>query len=153
MEYADELNDPKLKAAAEAVENLPRPEPRAGLTARTLQRISAGYKPVKKVYFLLRPITHPLARIAAAAVIIYALAPMTDIDFGSKAGSFVEQHILGPSVSDRIDNFVNGMLSKHEWMSADSQPYLDAFMGVSRPASTNTKHASTAHTRLQRTGT
>lgn len=153
---SEELNDPKLIRAGEAVARLPHPQPPEGLAARTLARISSSYKPVKRVFWMLRPITHPLARVAAAALIIYTLFPMTDVDLGARLGMQIEQNIMGHTVGDRVEAFVDGVLTNHNY-TADSQAYLDSFMGIpgekqNSAPKVSTKHAPLPHPR-NRTGT
>jgi len=114
------LNDPRLVKAGEAVAGLSRPQAPAGLAARALARISSAM-PVKKVFWMLRPITHPVARIAAAALIIYTLAPLTDIELGSKLGSQIEQHVTGSSLEDPVEHFVDGVLT--HYTPGDTDPY------------------------------
>src|SRR5258708_7133510 len=127
MNTNDELNDPKLIRAGEAVARLPHPTPPEGLAARTLARISSSNKPVKRVFWLLRPTTNPLARIAAAAIIIYMLFPMTDVDLGARLGMQIEQNIMGHAVGDRVEAIVDGVLTNHN-NTAESQGNLDWFM-------------------------
>ena len=115
------LNDPTLEQAGEAVARLSRPLPPAGLAARTLARISGSCAPVKRIFWMLRPITHPIARIAAAALIIYTLAPMTDMEIGSHLGSQLEEHVLGSTVEDPVEHFVDGVLT--HYAPADTQGY------------------------------
>ena len=141
------LNDPKLIRAGELVARLSRPSAPAGLAARTLARISASYqKPIKKVFWMLRPITHPVARVAAAAMIIYALAPMTDLDVASRLGVQIERHVTGHVFENHVEALVDSVISS----PGDSQPYLDSFMGVPR---TNTNNAHHVNVRRTRTGT
>ena len=109
-----------------------------------MARISSSYKPVKRVFWMLRPITHPLARIAAAALIIYMLFPMTDVDLGSKLGMQIEQNFIGHAVGDRVEALMDGMLTTHN-DSPDSQAYLDSFMGVQ---SENVTPGKTKHVNL-----
>ncbi len=140
------LNDPKLIRAGESVARLSRPQPPAGLAARTLARISASYqKPIKKVFWMLRPITHPVARVAAAAMIIYALAPMTDLDVASQLGVQIERHVTGHVFENHVEALVDSVISS----PGDSQPYLDSFMGVQRTNSNanGSRHANVRHTR------
>ena len=137
------LNDPKLVKAGEAVAGLSRPQPPAGLAARALARISASM-PAKKVFWMLRPITNPVARIAAAALIIYTLAPLTDIEWGSKLGAQIEEHVTGSSVEDPVENFVDGVLT--HYTPGDSQGY-QPLTSYGRPSHTH------AHTQTRtRTG-
>ena len=143
-----ELDDPKLLSAGEAVARLSRPQPPEGLAARTLARISSSYKqPVRKVFWMLRPITHPLARIAAAALIIYMLFPMTDVDVGGQLGMQLEQHVIGHAMGDRVEALVDGVLTNHI-STTDSKGYLDSFMGVN-----NAQNKKGARTHLRHSGT
>jgi hypothetical protein len=146
------LSDPQLVRAGEAVARLSRPQAPAGLAARTLARISQQYKPIKRVFWMLRPITHPIARIAAAALIIYALAPMTDMDIASRLGVQIERHVLGSVVEDHVEALVDNVLIHHDISTGESKSYLDSFMGVpSLPANNSPRHSVT-HTHT-RTGT
>ena len=139
------LNDPKLIRAGESVARLSRPSAPAGLATRTLARISAQCKPIKKVFWMLRPITHPVARVAAAAMIIYALAPMTDLDVASQLGVQIERHVTGHVFENHVEALVDSVISS----PGDSQPYLDSFMGVQRTNSNanGSRHANVRHTR------
>jgi hypothetical protein len=137
-----DLNDPGLAHAREAVAGLSRPLPPAGLAARTMARIS-GALPVKKVFWMLRPITHPIARIAAAALIIYTLAPLTDMEWGSHLGAQIEEHVLGSSVEDPVANFVDGVLI--HYTPADSQGYQPR-SSYGRPTQTKVRAPSRTRT-------
>jgi hypothetical protein len=143
------LTDPRLLRAGAAVARLSRPDAPAGLAARTLARISEQYQPIKRVFWMIRPITHPVARIAAAALIIYALAPMTDLDIASRLGVQIEQHVLGASLENHVEALVDNVLIRQEIRPTEAQPYLDSFMGVpSIPTSNNPRRpAPHAHTR------
>lgn len=133
MDGNEILNDPALARAAQAVAGLPRAEPPGDLAVRTMRRISAECQPVKKVVWLLRPITNPIARLAAAAVIIFTLTPMTDLDMAEPLGSGIQNRIIGQRMAERFETFVDRLLVMN-----GTQPYpqaqLDAFMGVQRPA-------------------
>jgi len=93
----------------------------------------AQCQPVKKIIWLLRPITNPFARLAAAAVIILALTPMTDLDMAEPLGSRIQNGLLGEQMAERIEGFVDHLLVMHG-SAAYPQAQLDAFMGVNRPA-------------------
>jgi len=121
-ELEPNLNDPKLLRAGDAVARMSRPSAPSGLAARTLARISARF-PVKRVFWMMRPITHPVARIAAAALIIYTLAPLTDLDFASKLGAELEQHVFGKRVEDRVEAFVDGVLIEH-YSTSETDGYM-----------------------------
>ena len=109
-------------------------QPQVCLASRTLNRIEIECKPAKKVIWLLRPITHPLARIAAAAVIIYTLAPLTDLKIAAPLGASIEEKILGARAAERIEEIVDVLLINYG-DSSYPQSYLDAFMGDPRPLS------------------
>jgi hypothetical protein len=144
----NEISDPKLIKAGEAVARLPRPQPPQGLAARTMARISSSYKPVRRVFWMIRPITHPLARIAAAAIIIYMLFPLTDVDLGSKLGMQIEQNIIGHSMGDRVEALMDGVLSNYNF-SGDNNAY-PSFVGVqdgNAACSRSGVHAAKPHPR------
>ena len=129
-----ELNDmtPEMQRAGEAVARLSRPEAPSNLTARTLARAIAESKPVRRVVWFLRPITHPVARVAAAAMIIAMMSPMTDLNTADVLGQRIEQKIIGPQVADRIEGFVDSLLVMRG-VPGYEQSDLDALMGVRRP--------------------
>ena len=141
------LSDPELVRAGEAVARLSRPSAPAGLAARTLARISQQYKPMKRVFWMLRPITHPIARIAAAALIIYALAPMTDLDIASRLGVQIEKHVLGQALEDHVEALVDNVLIRHDISIGESQPYLDSFMGVQHVPNNSRRQPAPHHVR------
>lgn len=141
----DDLNDPTLMRAGDAVARLSRPQAPAGLAARTLARISERL-PVKKVFWMLRPITHPIARIAAAALIIYALAPLTDMDIASRLGSQIEQHVIGRTLGDHVEAFVDGVLIQH-YTSDETQGYAPSH-SYGRNLTTDHPHVRPMHTRV-----
>ncbi|HEY3324579.1 MAG TPA: hypothetical protein VGP72_29270 [Planctomycetota bacterium] len=126
------LQDPELARLGKAVSRLPREEPPPNLVARTLAHISANCQPVKRVFWLLRPITHPLARFAAAALIIAALLPMTNINMADALGSRIEHKIIGREATDRIQSAVDRLLVRH-CPASYSQQDLDEFVGIPRP--------------------
>jgi hypothetical protein len=129
-----DLNDmtPEMQRAGDAVARLSRPDAPADLTARTLARAIAGSKPVKRVIWFLRPITHPVARVAAAAMIIAMMSPMTDLNTADALGQRIEQKIIGPQVADHIEGFVDSILVMRGAPGYE-QSDLDALMGVNRP--------------------
>src|SRR5436305_6365704 len=109
---ADENEDlsPEMMRAAEAMSKLSPIDPPKDLVTRTLALISASYKPVKRVFWLLRPITHPLARIAAAAVIIFSFALMIDMNLADPLGSRIESLIIGRQTADRFEGLLDRVL-------------------------------------------
>jgi hypothetical protein len=121
--------DPQFRHAAEAVSSLSAETPPAGLAQRTINRITAECRPFKKAFWMLRPITHPLARLAAAALFIITLTPLTNIHMAAPLGSRIEQRVIGSELADRIEVIVDGILVKQ-----GTQPYrqedLDEFMGL-----------------------
>ncbi|HYG75885.1 MAG TPA: hypothetical protein VEK08_12855 [Planctomycetota bacterium] len=128
----DEITDHELARVGESLARLSPEKPPHDLVARTLERISQEYKPVKRVFFLLRPITHPLARLAAAATIILTLSPLTDITVADHLGSNIESRIIGRHATDRIELFVDKLLVRNG-APAYTQEDLDAVIGIPRP--------------------
>ena len=126
------VTEEDLAHLGEKLAHLSSPKPPSRLVSRTLARISAQCKPIKRVFWMLRPITNPLARIVAAATIIYALAPMTDLDWADPLGARIEQH-LGRHTTDNIEGFVDNMLINHTTTGNYTQSELDAFVGIQRP--------------------
>jgi hypothetical protein len=133
-----ELTNAEARAAA-AVSHLRRPAPPAGLAKRTLARL-AGLP--KRTVWYLRPITHPLARIAAAAVIIYTLAPLTDFDLAAPLGAKLQAHIISSQVADKVAGVVDRLL-----LMAGPQNYsqseLEALMNMFPPHTTRASHPRT----------
>lgn len=136
-----DLNDPKLIQAGEAVARLPQENPPRDLVARALARIAEGYKPVKRVFWMLRPITHPMARVAAAAVIILIMLPMTDLNLADPLGAGIENRILGRGTTDRVEHFVDTLLIRHG-PATYSEPDPHAFMGVQQPCDTRIRRGA-----------
>jgi hypothetical protein len=128
----DILSSPELAAAARAVSGLSVPNPPADLAARTHARVVSSCAPFKRVFWLLRPITHPVARLAAAAVIIFGLAPLADLDAADIWGRRIEERIIGRKMADRIEGMVDNMLVING-VRPYSQYDLDALMGVNTP--------------------
>lgn len=126
-----DLNDETLRRAADAVGALPKAEPPADLASRTVARVVKECRQFQRRVWLLRPITHPLARFAAAALIILTLTPMTSLNIAAPLGSKIEERIIGRQMTDRIEDFVDGLLVIHGPASY-SQTDLDEFMGVKR---------------------
>jgi hypothetical protein len=121
-----------LRRAGEAVSNLPPVEPPTDLVARTMATIAAGYKPVKRAFWLFRPIINPVARFAAAAVIILALLPMADLTLATPLGTKIEDKVIGSDAADDIEDFVDGLLVRNGPPNYP-QYELDAWVGVPRP--------------------
>jgi len=126
-----DLTDADSVRAGEAVARLPQPEPPHGLASRTVARVIKECQPIRKVIWLLRPITNPLARLAAAALIIVTLTPMTDLDMADPLGARIEHQLIGRRLADRIEVFVDRLLVIHG-PPYYSQDDLDAFMGIQR---------------------
>jgi hypothetical protein len=123
-----DLSDSKLLEAGQAVARLSRPRVPSDLASRTLARIAQS-KPLRKTMLVLRPITNPLARVAAAAGIMLALFPMTDMDVAESLGSHIESRVVGPKVVDRVENLVDGLLLRVNYQGY-SQTELDAVINV-----------------------
>ncbi len=129
----DDTLDPRLSAAGRAVQALPCEQPPRDLIARTLAHIANNYqKPVKRVFWMLRPITHPLARFAAAAVIIAALFPMTDLNIADPIGKQIEKRIFGHAATTHIERMLDRFLVRH-YPANCSQEDLDELIGIPRP--------------------
>ena len=126
-----EVDDPVLRGAGEAVARLAAVEPPPGLAARTLARLTAGCQPVKRAFWLFRPIFNPLARLAAAAAIIFLLAPMTDLNMATPLGMRIEG-VIGVRATDHLEGFIDSLLVRNG--VPDYPEYeLEAVIGVRRP--------------------
>ena len=121
-----------LHRAGEAVSNLPPVEPPPDLVARTMATIAAGYKPVKRAFWLFRPIFNPVARFAAAAVIVLTLLPMADLTLATPLGTRIEDGLIGHDATDDLEDFVDGLLVRNGPPNYP-QYELDAWIGVPRP--------------------
>jgi len=144
--HEDDLS-PELARLGDSVAKLPRETPPADLVTRTLNRISAGYKPVKRVFWMLRPITNPLARVVAAAMIIAALAPMIDMNVADPLGRKIESNIIGRETADRVEGFLDGVLRHGDSYSQDE---LDAVIGIRRPDFKPVRRVSLNNTKTKR---
>lgn len=133
----DGLND-ELRALGAEVGGLPSVEPLAGLAARTLDRVRQECKPVKKVFFMLRPITNPIARLSAAAAIVFLVLSLADMDTADRLGSRIEQRILGRAMTDRVEGIVDNLLVRYS-NNNYSQAYLDVYMDTQAPNVVNRK--------------
>jgi len=137
----DGLDDPALRRAGDAVAQLPPVEPPADLVSRTMARIAAGYQPVRRVFWLFRPIFNPVARVAAAAAIILLLLPMADLNLATPLGSRIENRIIGHDATDDLEDFVDAWLIRNG--PPDYAQYeLDAWIGVPRPSFVPVRRAS-----------
>ncbi len=141
---SDDLS-PELARVGKAVASLPMETPPSDLVARTLSRISAGCKPVKRVFWLLRPITHPLARVAAAAMIMAALAPMIGMNVADPLGRRIESSITGSKTTDHVEDFIDGMMRRNPY----SQDELDAVVGIPRPEFKPVRRVSLNNTKVK----
>src|SRR4051812_30383626 len=121
----NEFADPKLNQAGEAIRSLARPQAPRDLASRTLARVMAELAPVKRKWLVLRPITHPVARVLAAASIMMVLFPMTTLDVADPLGSRIEERIVGANVVNRVENFVDRILVR-TGPATYSQTDLDA---------------------------
>jgi len=132
----DQMNPNELDAlrrTGDAVAKLPPVEPPPDLVARTLARIAAGYSPVKRAFWLFRPIFNPVARFAAAAAIILLLLPMADLTLATPLGTRIEERIIGRDATDEIEDFVDDLLVRNGPPNFP-QYELDALIGVPRPS-------------------
>jgi len=126
-----ETDDPALRRAGEAVARLAAVEPPPDLVARTLTRVAAGWKPVKRAFWLFRPIFNPVARFAAAAAIIVLLMPMTDLNLATPLGKRIEERIIGRRATDHLECFIDGLLVRNGAPSY-TEYELDALIGTPR---------------------
>lgn len=134
MSSDDDLKfDAQMLEAGNAVARLSRPKVPQGLAARTLARIAAASAPVRQRLWLFRPITNPSARCAAAAAILMALVPLSDIELAGHIGSRIEDRVVGRQVMDRVETIMDGVLPRG-LPNGYSQADLDA---VSNSHSTN----------------
>jgi hypothetical protein len=128
----DEPLAPPLARAGGAVADLPREDPPADLVKRTLARIAEQCQPVKEVFWLLRPIFSPAARVAAAAAIILVMLPMADVDVAAPLGAKIERGIIGPAAAERIEHVLDSILVRNG-PPQYSEYELNALMGIQRP--------------------
>ena len=145
----DDWLDPELRDVGRSVARLTRPKAPAGLLERTLDHV-ALIQPLRKKLLLFRPITHPLARVAAVAMLMsmVATAPLTDMDTVDKLGRRIEYSVVGTQNVDRFESLMDNVLAK---INTDgySQNELDALTGIpnSNPKMTRYKAAKPrAHT-------
>lgn len=129
FENDDGLSD--LGKLGSRISALSRPTPPANLAAKTVAFVQANCPPKKRSFWLFRSITHPAARVAAAAVIVMILSPLTDLETAASLGTRIEQRIIGPHVMDKLEVFMDPVLQTGDNYS---QPYFDSFLGVNRPA-------------------
>ena len=120
----------RLLEAGKAVARLPRARAPEGLAARTLARVAAAMPlGVRKRLWILRPITNPFARCAAAAAILLLLVPLSDLDFARTVGSTIEADVVGRRIVDRMENIMDDVLPRGA-PGGYSQTELDAFNNV-----------------------
>ena len=130
MNENDKL-DPRLQQAGEAVARLSKATPSSDLVARTMTNIHSKWVPVKRVFWMLRPITHPLARVAAAALIIFTLSSMINMELADPIGSHIERRIVGRTLVGKVENLIDRVLVRNG-PPAYLQTELDALMGIER---------------------
>lgn len=126
----DDFLTPELARIGASIEKLSHDDPPSDLVARTMAHISQRCKPVKKIFWMLRPITHPLARVAAAAMIIFALTPMTDLNLADPLGAGIERNIIGSRTAENVENFLDRLLVRYTPDYTQCNP--DLFMGAQR---------------------
>jgi len=110
---------------------LSRPAPSANLAAKTVAYVQANCPPKKRSSVLFQSITNPAARVAAAAVIVLLLSPLTDLETAASLGSRIEQR-LSPQVMNKLEAFMDPVLPTSGENYSD--PYFDSFLGFDRPA-------------------
>lgn len=117
----------ELKRVGEAVGRLPKPQPPGDLADRTLARIEAGLSdrdirdlpPPEEARagkaiagprrsWLLRKITHPLARVAAMLLLVVMLGLVVNLDTGERIGRMSE-NLLGAQATDHIERFLDNV--------------------------------------------
>lgn len=125
MNAHDEI-DEKLLAVGHSVARLSRPAAPEGLAARTLARVASA---TRRRIWILRPITNPFARIAAAAAILMVVLPLSDLEFAQNVGTGIEQRVGGRMV-DRVEMLMDDVLPRGA-PDGYSQTELDAFNNVS----------------------
>jgi len=108
---------------------LSHPTPPENLAAKTAAYVQANCPPKKRVTLMFRSITNPAARVAAAAVIVLILSPLTDLETAASLGSRIEQR-FSPQTMEKLEAFMDPVLPTGENYS---QPYFDSFLGVNRP--------------------
>ncbi len=127
---------PELQATGDTVARLRRSVAPRDLIARTLERASL-IKPLRKKLLILRPITHPLARIAAVVMLMAMTVPLTDLDVVDAVGNRIEHNVVGTNVMNHVENLVDGIVPEFN-TAGYSQNELDGFTGVrnspSRPS-------------------
>ena len=111
-EQRNEWLEPELQTTGRSVARLSRPKAPAGLLARTLEK-AALIKPLRRKILLLRPITHPLARIAAAAMLMSMAmtVPLADLDTVEKVGWRIEHNVVGTKAVDHLEPIMLGVLA------------------------------------------
>lgn len=137
MQDHDKIEDADLGDLGEIgklggrISALSRPTPPENLAAKTAAYVQANCPPKKRATLMFRSITNPAARVAAAAVIVLILSPLTDLETAASLGARIEQRFISPQVMDKLEVFMDPVLPGGENYS---QPYFDSFMGVNRPA-------------------
>lgn len=123
--------EPGLQTTGHSVARLSRSKAPAGLIERTLEKV-ALVKPLRRKLLLFRPITHPLARIAAVAMLMSMVVtvPLTDPDTVETVGRRVEYNVVGTKAVDRFEQLMDGLLVNIN-SEGYSQNELDALIGVS----------------------
>lgn len=142
-----ELSDLSGKLGSR-ISSLSRHTPPENLAAKTVAYVQANCPPKKRRVWLLQPITHPAARVAAAAVIVLILSPLTDLETAASLGSRIEQRVIGPKMMDKLEVFMDPVLPTTENYS---EPYFDSFLNLERrptPRKTTPKPAPQQHRRV-----
>lgn len=111
---------PELLALGETVGRLPRSEPPADLGKRTLDRVAAelpaggvgaseSRSKIRTLPWWIRPITNPIARVAAAVALISTLGLFGNLDTAERVGLLTER-VIGENTTDQLEKFVDRVL-------------------------------------------
>ena len=119
--------EPELLAAGRSVARLRRAKAPAGLLDRTLERL-AKFPAERPKMWILRPITHPMARFAAAAMLMAMVHSFTYPDVASAVGSRIEHNIVGSKMVDRVEQIVDEIVPSNA--EGYSQYELDMYTGT-----------------------
>lgn len=110
---------PELRELGDKVARLPRPVVPAGLAARTMARLAPELGEAARVphaerrhpawRFWINPITHPAARLAAAAFLLAITASLGNVNTAERVGRFFEG-LMGTRATERVEVWVDRML-------------------------------------------
>jgi hypothetical protein len=111
---------PELLALGETVGRLPRSEPPTDLGKRTLDRVAAELPAIEvgaseakfRISMLpwwIRPITNPIARVAAAVALVSTLGLFGNLDTAERVGILTER-VIGEGTTDQLEKIVDRVL-------------------------------------------